>query len=103
MGKIDSEVVDDLPDIEVGKSYRVTDAEVTKTKLQGYNAVRVQCERVPDGEIHATMLWIGEIVGAHTKLGTFLTVMGNETDKWKGKVFEVVKWREKDREIKLAK
>jgi len=103
MGKIDSEVVKDLPEIEPGKSYRVTDADVTETIVRQYHAVVVFCERVPDGVEHNTMLWIQKVVGERTKLGTFLKVLGNDTDKWKGKVFEVVKWSEKDREIKLVK
>jgi len=103
MGKIDSEVVNDLPEIEAGKSYRVIGAEVGPTEVKQYNAVAVYCERVPDGVEHNTMLWVQKKVGERTKLGTFLKVLGDDTDKWKGKVFEVVKWGEKDREIKLVK
>ena len=103
MGKIDSEVVDDLPEIEAGKSYRVTEAEVTETAVRQYHAVALFCERVPDGVEHNTMLWIQKVVGERTKLGTFLKTLGNNTDKWKGKVFEVVSWSEKNREIKLVK
>lgn len=103
MGKIDSEVMDELPEIEAGKIYRVEEAEQTTTEVRGYKAVVVTFSSVPDGKEYGTMLWLQKTVSQRSKLGTFLTVLGHDPEKWKGKVIEVVKWGEKDREIRKDK
>lgn len=103
MGIINSEVADELPEIIAGKTYRISSAKVTKTEVHDYEAVVVILESVPEGEVYNTMLWIQKTVSQRSKLGTFLNALGDDTDKWKGKVIEVVKWTEKDREIRIAK
>lgn len=103
MGKINSEVADELPEIVAGKTYRITSAEETTTEVHDYKAVVVMLESVPEGEMYNTMLWIQKTVSQRSKLGAFLNALGDDSDKWKGKVIEVVKWAEKDREIRIGK
>lgn len=103
MGKIDSEVADELPEIIAGKTYRISSAEATTTDVHDYKAVVVILESVPEGDAYNTMLWIQKTVSQRSKLGAFLSALGDNTDKWKDKVIEVVKWAEKDREIRIAK
>lgn len=103
MTDISSTIYENLPDLVPGKIYKVLKAEVVTTKQQGYNAVELEVEDVPTGELHGTMLWLQERLGSRTKAGTFVVALGKDTKKWLGKTIQVVSWIEKDREVVLLK
>lgn len=103
MSVINSNVYENLPDLVTGKTYKILKAEVVVTRQQGYDAVELEVEDVPTGEMHGTMLWLQERIGSKTKAGTFVKTLGKDTAKWKGKVIQVVSWAEKNREIAVLK
>jgi len=99
MSKINSQVFETLPEFIVGKTYKIITAESIKTPQQGYEGIEVVAEDVPTGVMHGTMVWLRPKVGTKSKLGTFMNVLGDDYAKWIGKLFHVVSWAEKNREI----
>lgn len=103
MAKLDVEIVETPPEIEAGKSYKIIETERVETELRGYDAIRLVCEEVPTGNPAGSMLWITKRTMKTTKLGTFLDVLGNDPDKWVGKVVDVVIWKDKERQVEVHK
>jgi hypothetical protein len=95
---IDVGIVKPLPPFSEGLTATIVKAEKIKTQRMGYKGVRVVVED-EKGNQYGEMLWIREQVGTRTKLGTFLTALGNDTRNWIGKKIHVITWKPKDREI----
>jgi len=100
MANLNVDVVETPPELEAGKTYKIISAEEMQTERRGYEAVELNCEEIPTGNPAGSMLWISKRVMANTKLGTFLVQFGNDLEKWKGKVFDVVIWEEGKRQVK---
>lgn len=99
MARIKAKVFDPIPDFEEGETYKITDAFAMITEKRGREAIRVGATNTKTGESAVSMLWMGDEVSPLSKLGAFMVVYGDETDVWKGKTFECVKWQEGDRII----
>jgi hypothetical protein len=99
--KISAKTASALPPFEAGNVYTIKSAEQVKTQLRGLDGIRVVGE-LEDGTSHAEMLWLREVVGKNSKLGSFLEVLGDETEKWVGKRIHIVSWSPKNRLIKLV-
>ena len=101
MPKIKTEVVETPPEPQEGVTYKIESAEIIHTQRRGYDGLRVSLKG-NDGSIRGTMLWMRETAGTKSKLGTFVAVLGNDTDTWIGKNITVIKWQEGNRQIALA-
>lgn len=97
-----------------GHTYTVTEAEETKTAVQGFDAHRIKFEpterKADDEDEYASMLWTREEAGARSKLGSFMAAFlehyGDEdiafdTDNWIGCVVRIVKWADKNRVVEV--
>ena len=104
-----------------GQSYIIKKTEQTKTAVQQFDAVRVSLEPINPKEKArlkeeekdcATMLWMREVAGVRSKLGTFLDAftqfLGDEdealdTANWEGHEIRIISWKEKAREVAVIK
>ena len=103
MSNLDVDVVETPSELEAGKTYKIVSAEQMETEKHGYEAVELQCEKVPTGDPAGSMLWVSKRLMTNTKLGTFIAAFGKDTSKWKGKVFDVLLWEEGKRQVVLHK
>jgi len=101
MDEIDVEIIRRMPEPEEGHTYRIEKVEHVKTPIQGLEGWRVTLKDVNDGSLHATMLWKREKVGERSKLGAFLSTLGNRTSEWIGKTVEFVSWKPRSRNLRL--
>ena len=101
MVKIETELVQPLPEPEEGKTYTIKNVEYVTTQRMGYKGYRVLLEDT-EGNEAATMLWDREQAGINSKLGSFLVVLGSDTDEWIGKRITFISWRQRARKIQLA-
>jgi hypothetical protein len=99
--KIPTKLAVSRPSFEVGGVYTITQVEQVKTALRGFEGLRVTAVD-EDGEEHAEMLWLRETVGNTSKLGAFVSVLGDDTDNWIGKRIRIVSWTPKNRQIALV-
>lgn len=88
-------------DLTEGKEYEIASVEQVKTQLRGLDGLRVTCVD-QDGEQATTMLWLRDTVSANSKLGAFITALGNNTDDWEGKIIYTRFWRDRNREIEVV-
>jgi len=104
-----------------GKSYIITKVEEVKTAVQAFNALRVSLEPVDtkekgrleeEGKEVAAMLWMREVAGVKSKLGSFLDAftqfLGDEdsamdTDNWLKHEIRIISWKPKAREVTVIK
>jgi len=93
-------IVKPLPPFFEGLVGTIIRAEKVKTMRMGYNGVRVVVQD-EKGNQYGEMLWIRDQVGTRTKLGTFITALGNDTRKWINKKIRIVSWKPKDRAIEV--
>jgi hypothetical protein len=99
--EIDVQLAEELPRFQTGQTLTIKAAEIVKTQQRGFEGVRVVA--VDDaGNEYAEMLWKRSSVGASSKLGCFIAVLGKNTDNWIGKKIKIVRWVEKDREIQVV-
>jgi len=108
MVKLNTKISKPLPTFHVGLIGKISKVEVVKTKLRGLDAVRVvlsdtNCEESNDGSNeHSDVLWLRERVSKNSKLGAFISVLGDDTDKWIGRTIVFDRWQEKDRKIQVV-
>ena len=101
MPEIDVELAEQLPRFSAGQVLTIKSAEIVKTQQRGFEGVRVIAVD-DEGNEYAEMLWKRSTVGASSKLGCFIAVLGKNTDAWIGKRIRIVKWMEKNREIQVV-
>ena len=101
MPELKSEIVETLPEPLEGKTYLVQKAEVFTSGVHSYKGVRVELQG-EGGEMHGTVLWLRDVAGDKSKLGSFMKALGSNTDNWLGKRLKFEKWRDKVREVQLV-
>jgi len=107
MVKLNTKISKPLPTFHAGLIGKITSVEVIKTKM-GVDALRValsdtNCEESGDGSTqHVDVLWLREKVSRNSKLGAFVSVLGDDTDKWLGRVIVIDRWQERDRKIQVV-
>jgi len=98
MPKVNVEIAESLPEPEEGKTYTIREAEVFTSQVRSYKGIRVSMVAEDNTEV-VTALWTRDIAGEKSKLGTFISVLGNDTDKWISKKIKFVSWRPGNRKI----
>ncbi len=98
---IDTEVREGADDIAEGVLYEIVNAESITTDVQSLSGIRVTLVDQKGGEGNV-MLWQRKVTGTGSKMGVFITTLGNNTDKWLGKwiVFKI--WQDRKREVEVV-
>lgn len=113
MTKLGKEIAENIPEPEMGQAYKIIKAASKETasndepnkKMTGievtFQRLNAKHEPVPDSAAQ-TMLWVTDkkAISSTSKLGAFLSVLGDETDNWIGRNILIVEWRSKHRSIR---
>jgi len=78
----------------------ITNVEIRPFPALGTNAVVVEITD-DEGKKYSEPLWVREVVGARSKLGSFVRVLGRNPRLWIGKRVRIVSWRQAYRAIEL--
>lgn len=101
MPEIKTTTTDELPEPEAGKVYKIGEVEEFTSAVRGFKGLRVDMKDSKGNTVVAS-LWLREVVGLKSKLGSFIKALGKNTDNWKGKKVRVVKWGVGNREVELV-
>ena len=100
MVRIKTQTTDEIPSAEEGKTYKITDVDQFSSAVRGFNGLRVKMMGQDEVEV-VEALWLRDIVGPKSKLGSFVTLLGKDTKEWIGKVITFVSWKAGNRELRL--
>jgi len=79
----------------------ITNVEIRPFPALGTSAVVVEITD-DDGKKYSEPLWIREVVGARSKLGSFVKVLGRNPKLWVGKKVRILYWRQAYRAVELV-
>lgn len=99
--KLGVEVVEGGDDLEENTKYEIVNVEDVTTEVSFYKGVRVEMLS-EKGEMGAVMLWKRGKVGTESKLGAFITLLGDNTDDWLKKWVIFRKWEKNARHVELS-
>lgn len=102
MPKLGTEVREGADDVAIGVSYEIVNVEEVTTEISFYKGIRVELmsKKADEGSV---MLWQRPVTTAKSKLGAFITLLGDDTDKWLHKWIKFAEWRQGARIIELVK
>jgi len=101
MPKVKVEIAESLPEPIEAHIYVITEAELFTSQVRGYKGIRVSMKDVANGAEVVAALWMREVAGEKSKLGSFISTLGDNTDSWVGKKIKFVTWRPNDRKIEV--
>ena len=99
MPKLKVEIAESLPEPLENHIYVIGEAELFTSQVHGWKGLRVPMSDVADKSEVISALWMREVAGEKSKLGAFVSVLGEETDSWAGKKIQIVAWRQGNRKI----
>ena len=99
--KINTQLADEVPKPIEGQTYTIRKVEAVTTQVRQFAGIRVELKGRGDEEV-VEVLWMREVAGANSKLGSFMTALGKDTDKWIGQKIKFVKWGERNRQIEVV-
>ena len=99
--KLKTDTVDELPEAAEGQTYEITEVEEFTSQIRGYKGLRVSMKD-KEGEEVVEALWLRDVAGSRSKLGSFIVVLGKDTDAWIGKSITFISWKPSNRVIQLA-
>ncbi|GAI52674.1 unnamed protein product [marine sediment metagenome] len=102
MPKIGTKVLEGADDVRIGVVYTILMVEEVETDVAKYHGLRVGLID-KDKDEGSVMLWQRPITSPRSKLGSFLTLLENDTDKWTGKKIIFKDWRPGARLVELVK
>ena len=94
-------MTDEIPKPVEGQIYKITKAETFNSQVRNYAGVRVELED-KKGNKFLEVLWVREIAGPKSKVGSFIVALGKEPAKWVGKTIRLTSWLEKNRAIQVV-
>ena len=101
MPKINVEVAETQPEPQENHVYIIGECELFTSQIHGYKGLRVPMKDEADQKEIVAALWMREVAGKQSKLGAFITVLGQDTDTWLGKKIMVKSWRPNLRKIEV--
>ena len=101
MPKINVEIAETLPEPLEGHIYTITETELFTSQVRGYKGLRVAMTDIEGDKPVVAALWMREIAGSKSKLGSFVAALGDDSDTWVGKKIKFVTWRPNDRKIEV--
>lgn len=102
MPKIDTQMVGEQEAPEIGVLYTITDVDEFKSAVQGYKGYRITMKDAKGNEV-VEALWKQEVAGPNSKIGAYITALGDNTDAWKGKKVKYTTWTKGNRNIEVVK
>jgi hypothetical protein len=89
-------------DVVIGEKYEITNVELITTDVSAYKGFRVSLltKKAQEGTV---MLWQRQVTSKKSKLGTFIDLLGSNTDDWLHKWIQFVDWRIGNRKLELVK
>jgi len=100
MVKLKTEIAESQPEPKEGTIYTIGECELITTQVRSYKGLRVAM-KAEDGTEVVTVLWMRDVAGEKSKLGSFISALGDDTDAWEGKKIRFVAWREGNRKIEV--
>lgn len=88
--------------VKLDKKYIILDVQEFTSEVQGLKGWRVTLDGGKD-DILALALWSRDVASYYSKLGSFMSVLGNLTDNWVGKTIIFKSWTDRKREIEIVK
>ena len=98
--KIETEVREGADDVQIGVSYEIINVEEITTDVKNYVGYRVSLMS-PQHDEGSVMLWKRKITGSTSKLGVFISALGDNTDKWINRWIVFRQWLPLKREIEV--
>lgn len=98
---IHTEVREGADDVDEGVTYQITNVEDVETDVQKLSGIRVSLISAK-GQEGNVVLWKRPITGKTSKLGVFITVLGDNTDKWLRKWILFKVWQPRNRVIEVV-
>jgi len=99
--KVDTEVREGADDVLEGVPYEIINVEDITTDVQNLAGIRVSLlsAKAEEGNV---VLWKRPVTGTGSKLGVFITELGNNTDNWLNKwvIFKV--WQPRNRVLEVV-
>jgi hypothetical protein len=101
MPEIPVEIAEQLPEPKENETYTIQEVETFTSQVRAYKGLRVKMVTAQN-EVAVSALWLRQVAGKKSKLGAFVTALGNNTDNWVNRRIRIVAWRDKNREIQLV-
>jgi len=101
MPKLGVEVREGADNVDLNTPYEVVNVEEVTTDVSAYAGIRVEflSKAAKTGTI---MLWKRPVTGTASKLGVFITALGDNTDKWLHKWVIFIGWEKGNRNIEVS-
>lgn len=102
MPDIGTEVREGADNVQIGVVYHIDNVEDLTTEVSFYTGIRVSLidAKKNSGNV---MLWKRPVTTPKSKLGAFIKLLGDNTDKWLGQKIIFKDWRQGARLVELAK
>ena len=101
MPEIGTDVREGADEVEIGQVYEITNIEDVTTDVSAFTGIRVSL-LTKKGLEGVVMLWKRPVTGKGSKLGSFITLLGSNTDKWLHKFIKFIDWKQGARIIELV-
>jgi len=88
-------------DIKLNVPYMINDVDEVTTEVGAYNGFRVELLDIK-GNLGSVMLWKRPITSPKSKLGSFVSLLGSNTDRWLHKWVIFHGWQQNARLIELC-
>lgn len=99
MPKLKVEIAESLPEPLENHIYVIGEPELFTSQVHGWKGLRVPMTDVSDASAVVAALWMRDVAGENSKLGAFISVLGDDSDSWTGKKIQIVSWRLGNRKI----
>ena len=87
--------------IVIGKPYTILTVDDFESEVQHFEGWRVTLEEEKGFKV-AIPLWYGETVSRKSRMGSFMVELGNDPEKWIGKIIKFVSWTERNRVVEVV-
>lgn len=101
MPKLNTKVTEGADDIALNVPYEIVNVEDVKTDVQQLSGLRVELVS-NKGDVGNVMLWQRPVTGPTSKLGVFITNLGDNTDKWLHKWIIFREWEARKRAFDIT-
>lgn len=101
MPKLNTEIGEGADNIELRVPYEITNVSEVVTEVGFYKGIRVElftANRIGG----SLMLWQRPVTSRGSKLGSFITLLGDDTDDWLGKWIVFTTWEKTKRNVALV-
>lgn len=95
----------------MGHKYKITKVELVTTAVRGFKGLRVTATDIDSGQECAEMLWLREVAGSQSKLGSFINAFSEffgdlekakVASNWVGHVVHIITWAPRNRSVKVV-